>query len=82
MAKKPYFMRLLAQTRRPETDTKRPEVDKLTKRLEISLRAISRGFESHSLRHKKKHSIVELNSHAVLFVLFTIFFTFYLLQLM
>ena len=35
-AKKPYFMRLLTQTRRPETDTKRPEVDMLTKRLEIS----------------------------------------------
>lgn len=32
--KKPYFMRLLAQTRRPETDTKRPEVDTMTKRLE------------------------------------------------
>ena len=34
-AKKPDFMRLLAQTRQPETDTKRPEVDTLTKRLEM-----------------------------------------------
>ena len=34
-AKKPYFMRLSAQTRRPEIDTKRPVLDTLTKRLEI-----------------------------------------------
>lgn len=34
-AKKPYYMRLLAQTKRPETGTKRPGVDTLTKRLEM-----------------------------------------------
>lgn len=53
-AKKPYSMRLLAQTRRPETDTKRPKVDTLTKRLEISLRAIAHVFESHPLRQRAR----------------------------
>ncbi|MCI5537717.1 MAG: hypothetical protein MR390_03220, partial [Oscillospiraceae bacterium] len=44
-----------AQTKQPETDTKRPSLDTLTKRLEISLRAIARGFESRPLRHKPSH---------------------------
>ena len=43
-------MRLSEQTKLPETDTKRPEVDTLTKRLEIMMPPEGRGFESHRLR--------------------------------
>ena len=59
-AKKPYFMRLSAQTKRPETDMKRPVLDKLTKRLEIMMPPEDRGFESHRLRHKKHRSSVRI----------------------
>lgn len=46
-------MRLSAQTKRPENNTKLPDLDKITKRLEISLRATAREFESHRLRQTK-----------------------------
>ena len=52
-AKKPCFMRLSAQTKRAETSTKLPGLDKQVKWLEISLRVIPRGFESHSQRKKE-----------------------------
>ena len=58
--KKPYFMRLSAQTKRPETDTKRPVLDKLTKRLKIMIPPEARGFESLRLRHKKHRSSVRI----------------------
>ena len=35
----------------PEVLTKQPDFCKMAKRLEISLRATARGFESHRLRH-------------------------------
>ena len=50
--KKPCIMRFLPRIKLPEVLTKPPDFCKMAKRLEISLRAIARGFESHRLRHK------------------------------
>ena len=48
----------------PEVLTKQPDFCKMAKRLEISLRAIAHGFESHPLRQ----NALELNnSRALLF---------------
>lgn len=52
-AKKPDFMRLFAQTKRPEAVTKLPAFCKMTKRLEISCTSRYRGFESHRLRQRR-----------------------------
>ena len=54
-AKIPYFMRLFARTKRPENGTILPDLYTMTKRLEISLRAIAHGFESHPLRQRNPH---------------------------
>ena len=53
-------MRLSAQTKLPENNTKLPDLDKMTKRLEIMMPPEGRGFESHRLRHKKHRSSVRI----------------------
>ena len=59
--KKPDFKRLSAGTGLTETTPKRTPPSQLHKRLEISLRAIARGFESLPLRQEeKRHLTVSL----------------------
>ena len=54
-------MRLLIQTKRPETDTKQPEVDTLTKRLEIVLPVMSRHVGSNpTISARGRHSFSKL----------------------
>ena len=56
--KKPCIMRFLPRIKLPEAHTKLPGFCKMAKRLEISLRAIARGFESLTLR-QNRHSSLE-----------------------
>jgi hypothetical protein len=65
--KNPYFKRLSAQTKLPENNTKLPDLDKMTKRLEISLPATARGFESHRLRHKLSENLEKDQDYRTIF---------------
>ena len=65
-AKKPYFMRLSEQTKRPENNTKLPDLDKMTKRLEIVLSVMSRHVGSNptiSAKEIDKFRLVDFFIH-------------------
>ena len=49
-------MRLSEQTKRPENNTKLPDLDKMTKRLEMLCTEMYLGFESLPLRQKTRLS--------------------------
>ena len=46
-------MRLSEQTKRPENNTKLPDLDKMTKRLEMLCTEMYLGFESLTLRQRR-----------------------------